>query len=432
MHPIQQLTRPIVASDWDRVLKYSHRVKHLTSPGTSHDLPRPNLHAIFEALRQGVPGGYFLPNLLHLVWNHSAETTAQWIDLFLGPRITSVSIYNCPSDGTLSTFARRAPALTGLSIGPGPLDSPDLTYDERCKLVRALTHIEWLEVGTLDREAFMHLGQLESLDTLHACLPPSVFFPETFEPTLYYNLRVVKLELEQTPLRPLVKFVQTWDNPGLESFEAEFYLCPLPDGVEELYHTLIAHSSHEFLHTLKVQCYCTTDDPAIFVQPGDSLRPLFCFANLEFVSIHTPAGSDLDDATIADMARSWPYLTELHLRPGNQHRPPRGTLVGLQTLAQHCPFLRALSITLDATAIPVGAIAGQRSVESLHMGSSPITTAAPVARWLSSVFRGLTDVRADYVQMFPDYYDRWEELRTMLPGLSEVRDGEVAGQDQVS
>jgi hypothetical protein len=76
MHPIQQLTRPIMASDWDRVLKYSHRVKHLTYPGTSHDLSRPNLHAIFEALLQGVPAGYFLPNLLHLVWNHSAETTA--------------------------------------------------------------------------------------------------------------------------------------------------------------------------------------------------------------------------------------------------------------------------------------------------------------------------------------------------------------------
>ncbi|KAJ7772831.1 hypothetical protein DFH07DRAFT_733536, partial [Mycena maculata] len=59
----QRLTRPIVASDWHRPLKYSHRVKSL-SCGYYWD---PDLIHVFQALRLCIPA-YLLPNLHGLSW----------------------------------------------------------------------------------------------------------------------------------------------------------------------------------------------------------------------------------------------------------------------------------------------------------------------------------------------------------------------------
>ncbi|KAJ7657238.1 hypothetical protein DFH06DRAFT_1045211 [Mycena polygramma] len=429
------LARPIVVSDWDRVFNYSHRVKSLTCEGYRVWGSVPETNAFFEALRQRFPEDYLLPNLTELAWDHDASTF-HFIESFLSPRITGLRLNYCQASvRLLPSIAQRYPALTALCIGHGDSGLPDPGHDERCNLVRALTHVQWLEVGTLDLAAFTHLGDLEELDTLHAILPASVEFPQETTSTLFYNLRALKLEVQGSQLLPLTAFVRTFNGTELESFEAELDVCPLPGHLEDLYRVLAAHCSRDFLETLKIETYDIPDAAEAYVQTGDTLRLLFGFGSLQVVHIRSPVGFDLDDAVLTEIARSWPFLKELHLDADRQHLPPRGTLLALQALAQHCPHLHSLNISLDATTViqPVTA-PGPRIIQptlvSLNMcHNSLITTAFDVARLLSSIFPNLRDLRS-YDHDFSEYRDRWLEVKRMLPGLAEIRDEEFAhGQE---
>ncbi|KAJ7840905.1 hypothetical protein B0H13DRAFT_1636058 [Mycena leptocephala] len=79
--------------------------------------------------------------------------------------------------------------------------------------------------------------------------------------------------------------------------------------------------------------------------------PLLRFIELRVLRIRVPSGHDLDDATIYDMARSWPRIEELIF--GSAARiNPRCTLLALRHLSQHCPLLEMLELTLDASSVP--------------------------------------------------------------------------------
>ncbi|KAJ6480522.1 hypothetical protein C8R47DRAFT_599998 [Mycena vitilis] len=430
-----RLTRPIVVSDWDRVFKYSHRVKSLACEGYRDWGSVPETNAFFEALRQGFPEEYLLPNLTELAWDHDASTF-HFIESFFSPRITGLRLNYChASVRLLSSIAQRYPALTALCIGPGESGLPDLGHDERCNLVRALTHVQWLEVGTLDIAAFTHLGHLEELDTLHAILPDSAEFPRETTSTLFYNLRALKLEVRGSHLLPLTTFLRTFNGTELESFEAELDVCPLSGDLENLYRTLATHCSRDFLETFKLETYDLPDAAEIYVQTADTLRPLFAFGSLQVVHIRSSVGFDLDDAVLTEMARSWPFLKELHLDADRQHLPPRGTLLALQALAVHCPHLYSLDISLDATTLTSPATApGPRIIQSCLVSlnmchNSLITTPFDVARLLSSIFPNLRDLRS-YDHEFLQFNDRWLQVKRMLPGLAEIRDEEFAhGQE---
>ncbi|KAJ7444293.1 hypothetical protein FB451DRAFT_1376451 [Mycena latifolia] len=49
----------------------------------------------------------------------------------------------------------------------------------------------------------------------------------------------------------------------------------------------------------------------IFATPA--LSTLYCFANLTGINIHSLLGFDLDDATVEQMARTWPRIQTLEL-----------------------------------------------------------------------------------------------------------------------
>ncbi|KAJ7042316.1 hypothetical protein C8F04DRAFT_1176472 [Mycena alexandri] len=96
LKPAQQPMRAIILSDWDRALKYSYRIKALTSTTSveyAWDSPGGiDMIGVFQILRHGAPAEYLLPNLTDLTWRHARADTFRFIDLFLGPHITSLTI----------------------------------------------------------------------------------------------------------------------------------------------------------------------------------------------------------------------------------------------------------------------------------------------------------------------------------------------------
>ncbi|KAJ7798876.1 hypothetical protein B0H14DRAFT_2388426, partial [Mycena olivaceomarginata] len=152
------------------------------------------------------------------------------------------------------------------------------------------------------------------------------------------------------------------------------------------------------------------------------LRPLLAFLHLTSVTLCAPAGFDLNDATVGDMARAWPRIKSLHLYASDYaHILSNVTLGALVLLARHCPELSGLSLTLDATA-PVPDLETENKrlrqwrLDSLGVSLSPIAAPLAVAVFLSSVFPELKWVRGDDMQ-----YKSWAEVGKALPALRKAR-----------
>lgn len=178
---------------------------------------------------------------------------------------------------------------------------------------------------------------------------------------------------------------------------------------------------------------------ALYAVRGPQLCPLFAFTELTFVSLSAPVGFDLDDATLADLARAWPNITALELDASEfAHIAPGVTLGGLLPLAQHCPQLRDLHIALNASVVPDWESqkatdkkkkkrVRQWRLTGLHVSRSPIVAPLAVAAFLSSVFPKLLQVHTEKDRQQNPSQDtialhkEWNVVQAALPVLRTVR-----------
>lgn len=66
----------------------------------------------------------------------------------------------------------------------------------------------------------------------------------------------------------------------------------------------------------------TPPAPSNYLVDGPILATLFCFGNLTEITLEPPVGFDIDDETVADMARAWPKLKSLCLMANSDlHHP---------------------------------------------------------------------------------------------------------------
>ncbi|KAF7378159.1 hypothetical protein MSAN_00240400 [Mycena sanguinolenta] len=179
------------------------------------------------------------------------------------------------------------------------------------------------------------------------------------------------------------------------------------------------------------------DPPSVtFAIHGTQLRSLFHFQFLTFVELSAPAGFDLDNATVADMALAWPHLQTLELRASNYtHVKPRVTLGGLLPLAQYCLKLRSLHMSFDASTVPEWETlktsakkkkrVRQDQFQKLHVAQSPVEKSLAVAAFLSSVFPKLNSITTDLDQN-PAHNSNalrknWKAVELVIPVLRNVR-----------
>ncbi|KAJ7815362.1 hypothetical protein B0H14DRAFT_2375348, partial [Mycena olivaceomarginata] len=132
---------------------------------------------------------------------------------------------------------------------------------------------------------------------------------------------------------------------------------------------------------------------------------------------------DVGDSDIVDLASSWPRIETLLLgRP--THARSRVTLRGVGAFALHCPNLSLLQIALNAILTELESDASnevrQTSLRDLAVGFSPITTPAPVAAFIFTIFPNVAHVLAESDGAAEPgseeaaYLGRWKEVNRLV------------------
>jgi hypothetical protein len=177
-------------------------------------------------------------------------------------------------------------------------------------------------------------------------------------------------------------------------------------------------------------------DSRFFQIQSRALRTLFPFTNLTTVRIQNTVGFDLDDATVALLASSWPWLKQLELTTQVAGPQSRVTIGSLWYFARYCPCLEELVLTFDATVVQTPGDEASTSLfehglHSLEVETSAITSPIPVAEFILSIFpklQRLTTSREDYdnedSEALNEYaegialHNRWKDVESVLLGSS--------------
>jgi hypothetical protein len=256
--------------------------------------------------------------------------------------------------------------------------------------------VEFLDVRMLDPDALKHLGRLTSLKFLHITFPKA-FSSAGLERSMFCNLRTAHL-VDKEDMTAMIAMVRTWKNPEIGTFRAEVGRPREMARIAELYQVLATHCVPDALQSLAVEFYGVTPNP-IIPHPGHFFTPLFTFTHLRIVEIRVPGCYELNDADIYDMVRAWPFIEELRLEEYSRRNddPPQCTMLSLRVLAQHCPHLRKLTMSLDTLRMPQAAIGLEEQVVqdvlvSLDASLSPISDPASVARFIFGIFPSVKDI----------------------------------------
>ncbi|KAJ6552758.1 hypothetical protein B0H19DRAFT_1263207 [Mycena capillaripes] len=423
---VVRLLRPIVSSDWDRTRLYAHRVRDLYCDCDSGSL---SLSQIFPALSISLPNDFLFPNLRKLTWYNSDEEDFHYINLCLARTLTHLSI--SPSSAfnlsILSTLPRKCPALKRLSI-EGNI-SPSATA---CLPLVQLLNLESLRISGDDTATLEVIGRLQTLTKLKLHTLPRHLPSSLIHGSLFANVRQIVL-LSVTPTAA-TEFFKTCTSASLTSAELEFNSYPSTSALNQFHASLGAcRHSHLSLTSLTLSCFHVFEgNIASHAVDSATFRILFCFENITKVRIDA-VSFDLDDAVLLEMARSWPQLEILGLA---LHAPPQPnqthvTLHSLRSLAQHCPNLRNLQMTFDASVIPppetTGAHVLQTSLTFIEPGYSPIVAPFEVARFISGIFPCLDRIWTLCDDGYEDeeartLHGQWKEVDSHIPTIMEIRE----------
>ncbi|KAJ7020850.1 hypothetical protein C8F04DRAFT_277581 [Mycena alexandri] len=390
------LLRPVRDLDWNRVHLYAPRVKTLSS-GNGW-----SLHGIFPALSMALPDALF-PNLQTLDWGDYDEDF-HYIHLFLHPTLTTIKCSpSSDSDSSLlSTLMAKCPRLTNITVST--LLSPGVLVSE---FVRKLQCAEHISVTIVDAAALQHVSHLNTLKslTLHT-LPNTLQLPPVGRKATFPVLR--QFSVDDTEVGPTTQVLRWCSGVPLDTFNVAFYE---PLTAKEM-RGLVTAMSTAFLHSsltdlcIGNSCDDLNIDPDVYLNPFQSLRHVFIFANLVSLTIASPLGFDLDDEAVLELAKAWPRITVLRLGVRCSARTPRTTLSCLHSFAQNCPRLQILGMLLNATAVPICTTSlAQRSLHTLEVDHSSLAAdPVSVARFLSGMFPEMTDI-----ETFREYYDNDDE-----------------------
>ncbi|KAJ7882040.1 hypothetical protein B0H14DRAFT_1492469 [Mycena olivaceomarginata] len=440
-----RLKRPVLPSNWERPLIHSHRVRHFKYQ-LSYSYP--DCAAFYEMLRMCLPPEPLFSNIESLLWETSDAALLPHFRLFIGPRLTSLTVSTFQSASHLSllpALATQCPLLQEVCI----LTSDGLPG--RCEtlsfFVKQLTRLESLEVPCLDAVALDHLAKRPVLDFVHlddqTPLSPVLGLPSKEVPS---SCDIDVLTLTVTDARAATEVLARLHASPIRSLTIQFPKNTSATAVREIYNGVAVNCNHASLVSLSIalpprDSTDTAADPeqiALYAVPGTHLFPLFTLTTLTSVTLATPVGLDLDDAAAAEIARAWPRITSLDLAGSAfLHVPPRTTLCALLAFARFCPHLWRLSLPINARSVPkwqkaqtaAEARPTQRCLRSLHVGESPVGTPLDVAAYLSSIFprlewvsAGKEDPRDEPVRAEVLAGRRkWKAVEAALPVLRKVR-----------
>ncbi|KAJ7803572.1 hypothetical protein B0H14DRAFT_2887402 [Mycena olivaceomarginata] len=440
-----RLKRPVLPSDWERPLAYSRRVKSFKYDA-AHSYP--DSAAFYEMLRMCLLPEPLFPNIESIEWDTSDAALFPHFCLFLGPRLTSLTLGLCQSTPHLSllpTLAMQCPLLEEVSIAC----SKGLVG--RCEsvsfFVKELTHLKNLEVPCLDAAALEHIARLPNFDPLYLSDQTPVGPFLTPSPSEVPSSALEELSMTLTDVSAATEVLAQFRHCLLRRVAVTVPRNTPANAIAKCYTAVELNCHRKSLSSLSIEPEESAQDTAdqaqiaLYAIRGAHLLPLFMFRKLESVTIAGPVGLDLDDVAAADMARAWPRIMRLQLCASSfKHISPRMTLRALLAFAQFCPRLWMLELSLDATAVaeweagnPEEERRQQRHLTSLHVVDSPIGLPLIVAAFLSSVFPKLECITTERVfrpigrpppPETPEtvaLHGKWKAVEAALPVLRTVR-----------
>ncbi|KAJ7247412.1 hypothetical protein B0H12DRAFT_1324907 [Mycena haematopus] len=441
-----RLKRPVLPSDWERPLIYSHRVRHFEYQLSYSSYP--DSAAFYEMLRMCLPPEPLFPNIESLAWETSDAAVVPYFRLFIGPRLTSLTVSTFQSTSHLSllpALATQCPLLRQVCI----LTSDGLPG--RCEtvsfFVKQLTRLESLEVPCLDAAALDHLAKRPALDFVHLDdqTPLSPVLGLASQTEVPSPCDIDMLTLTVTDAHAATEVLARLHASPIHSLTIQFPKTTPATAVKEIYTGVAVNCTQASLNSLSITLppTGTTDtaaaDPeqiALYAVLGAHLLPLFTLTTLTSVTLAGPVGLDLDDTAVADIARAWPRLTSLDLGGSAfSHIPPRTTLRALLAFARLCPHLWRLSLPINARSVPkwrkaktiADARPTQQCLRSLNVGESPVGTPLDVAAYLSGIFPCLEWVSTGTMRDEPVRAEvlagqrKWKAVEAALPVLRKVR-----------
>jgi hypothetical protein len=357
------------------------------------------------------------PALQNLAWNHPNDEFS-YIDIFLGPGITTVSFPSTSNSlSFLSILPSKCPGLKNITISPDLHATAQDTVEELSAIssfLRQLPDAESICVPQLDRTAMAHISGFPNLTFLSFDVFPRDWVnPFVYPEPAFTSLRM--LEIMYALVHESTKFMKGLHRVPLTSFTANFVDSATNFQIYAFFSAISTAISHRSLSNLLI-AKDGFEESVNDVLDNRSLRLLFPFAHLTTVAIYLPAAPDIDDTTMRDLTRAWTLLETLELaeRPDDEARV---TLACLSSFAAHCPRLTKLRMSFDTSIIPLPTNGPAHRLETLVVFESVLSPSdvLPVAQFLSGLFPVLRCVCArEHPRTMPVDEDEILELAEVM------------------
>ncbi|KAF7296928.1 hypothetical protein MIND_00924600 [Mycena indigotica] len=431
-----QILRPLVPTDWERPLFYAHRVRSYRA----FEDHRRNFAEVLGILSTSLPdahSGLLFPRLDSLVWSHSNASTCFYITLFLAPTLRMLNMASPLLVSLLPRLPGRLPHIEIVTINLGLVK--EATYGPPMSLfIQNLTSIVVLNIPVAAWQDLIHLSGLRRLMALAigqlvGPTPQEIEARAPWRSDAFSTLR--SLTFTSAPIKAVSAFFEAISSVELEKLDIGLNCLASTAAIGSLYLLIASRCSPATLTTFcqrtKLLDGREIDDAEIPQKRINvaALRELRVLRGLKKLAISSPAGFDLNDAGMTDIAHAFPQLEELVLAdpiPDSDELDDDGqrptpltvthvTLAGLRTLGEHCPKLFRLGLSFDASIIPTprqptrGKLRGPFSaLAELHVRNSVLDDSIGVARFLSGVFPG-AQIMSDEYGALP-LSDHWESV----------------------
>jgi hypothetical protein len=189
---------------------------------------------------------------------------------------------------------------------------------------------------------------------------------------------------------------------------------------------LISRLSNACAHDLLQQVRFTVTGLPAFLEvsiKAAAFQPLFAFRNLRKLDFQPDSYCtvQMDDASLLQMAKAWPYLEELYISKSRSRY--RVTLHAFVSLLWHCPHLRSVAVPVDWSTIDVCTIPpeipyqgfSQKALSNLFTGGSNIKCPTSIAAFISAIAPSVRSIKGTGDSS-------WRTVQDLLETLPMVRE----------
>lgn len=442
--------RPVVRSDWDRLLLYAPRIKKIDHVQFEHvkDVPQNYLISpwVFVALAESVPYTPLFPNLTHLNL-HATESCLAFAYHFIGPQLQHARLVDtCKElEGTTDTenVSLSIPFLNGFPKSGCNLTTFSYHFPGAAEGVSNMLCSQHclfnVSVGAINRNALHHLAGLPCLGYLDFryddTLPEETYrlFPTLLPTNPFPSL--LSLSLQEPGLDLTLLLLDTIQTNSLYKLSVQVTKSCSTETWRAATERIGRSRFRAHLLYLNIREAGTRPDRLEARISQSVVEPLFSCENIEELELLPTTYVELDDMFIDRLARSLPNLTSLSLGPKvsqgwAEHEVesdlPLVSFHSITSLVRHCRHLSRVYLPVDARNInpntwePYVDIEFKRlSTLQLVVTSSPIDDPVGVGAVLSALCRTVQIVMTNRDVTEGEGFKNWGLLWNLVPAITQ-------------